>query len=324
MALLWGDISICLPLHWFQHLCHSQVELSSLNSLKAWWEGQKLCHDSTFLLVLAEEEVTGARVYGLSMVWVNSSQARVPSMEEVVGKLTTCTFSGHNWPYALVQLHEGTCHVPLPQEGHMGILPHRGAEATPYMLISQLEVHQLLVTSPQVVYPIGLNGHNEPIIISSPEPLASSISLTVGKPVYLAIDIPPPQVEEPDQKVLPLGKVSTIIVTSPYKVHPPKSGEGSMTMEVRSLLSQTVLEMSGCKSKNLTPRRPNPVVIPMSPPQKSEELLQPVDSSFQASAEVAEASLEGIPTSISPIAVASRAGSITPPQMQWSFRQMPT
>ena len=51
----------------------------------------------------------------------------------------------------------------------------------------------------------------------------------------------------------------------------------------------------------------------MPPPQKSEELLQPVDTSSQASAKVAEASLEGIPTSISPIAVASRAWSITPP-----------
>ena len=54
------------------------------------------------------------------------------------------------------------------------------------------------------------------------------------------------------------------------------------------------------------------MVIPMPLPQKSEELLQPIDTSSQASAEVAEASLEGIPTSISPIAAVSRARSITP------------
>ena len=36
MALLWGDISICPPLHQFQLPCHSQEELSSLNGLKAW------------------------------------------------------------------------------------------------------------------------------------------------------------------------------------------------------------------------------------------------------------------------------------------------
>ena len=84
-------------------------------------------------------------------------------------------------------------------------------------------------------------------------------------------------------------------------------------MEVRSLLSQAMLEMSGCKSKNLTLRRPKPVVIPMSPPQKTEELLHPVDTSSQVSAKVAEASLVGIPISILPIAAASRAGSITSP-----------
>ena len=75
--------------------------------------------------------MTGARNYGLSTVWVNPSQARIPSMEEAVGKLTACASSRPDWPYALVQLHEGTHHVPLPKEGHMGILPQSGAEATP-------------------------------------------------------------------------------------------------------------------------------------------------------------------------------------------------
>ena len=86
-----------------------------------------------------------------------------------------------------------------------------------------------------------------------------------------------------------------------------------MTMEVRNLLSQVMLEMSGCWSKNLTLRRPNPVVILMPPPDKPKELLQLVDISSQASAEMAEASLEGIPTSISPIAMTSRSRSVTPP-----------
>ena len=89
-------------------------------------EGQKLHHDIAFLLVLAEEEATRARGYGLLTIWVNPSQARVPSMEEVVGKLTACTFSGPNLPYTLVHLHKGTHHEPLPKEGHVGILPHRG------------------------------------------------------------------------------------------------------------------------------------------------------------------------------------------------------
>ena len=167
-------------------------------------------------------------------------------------------------------LHEGTHHAPLPKEGHLDILPQRGAEATPCRQISQLEVCQLLIAGPQVIYPIGLNGCNEPVITSLPEPLASGISLTTGEPVYLEIDILPPPVEELDQKVLPLGKVSTIMIASPHKSTTQKlGGEGSMTTEVRNLLSQAILEMSGCRSRNSTPRRPNPVVVLMPPPQKS-------------------------------------------------------
>ena len=46
-----GDISICPLLCQFQLPCHSQAEHSSLNGLKAWGEGKKLCHDIAFLLV---------------------------------------------------------------------------------------------------------------------------------------------------------------------------------------------------------------------------------------------------------------------------------
>ena len=161
MALMWGDINICPLLYWFQIPSLSQVELSSLNSLKAWGERQKTHHDITFLLVLAGQEVTGDRKYGLLTIWVNPSQARVPSMEEAFGKLT-------NWPYTLVQLHEGTCHVPLPKDGHLGILPQREVEETPCRQISQLEVCQLLITGAQVTYPVRLNGCKEPIITSLP------------------------------------------------------------------------------------------------------------------------------------------------------------
>ena len=198
MALMWGNIIICPLLQQFQIPSLSQAELSSLNGLRAWGERQKFCHDITFLLVLAKEEATGDRKYGLLTIWMNPSQTSVSSMGEAVGKLTTWASSGPNWPYTLVWLHEGTCHAPLPKEGHVGILPQRGAEATPCGQISQLEVCQLLIASPQVTYPIGLNRCEEPIITSLPGPLANGISLTTGKPVYLEIDIPPSPVEEPD------------------------------------------------------------------------------------------------------------------------------
>ena len=185
-------------------------------------------------------------------------------MEEVVEKLTSCTSSGTNWPYAIAWLHEGTHHMPLPKDGHLGILPQRGAEEAPYGWISQLEVCQLLANSPQVIYPVGLNGQDEPIITSLPEPLASGVSLTASESTYLGIDIPSPPVEEPDQKIPLFGKVFTILVASPHK-SPPKL-EGSMTMEVRKLLSQAILEASSCESKHSSPRRPTPAMVLMTPP----------------------------------------------------------
>ena len=105
---------------------------------------------------------------------------------------------GPNWPYALVWLHKDICHVPLPKEGHFGILPQRGAEMTACGRISQLEVHQLLISDLQVAYPIGLNGYEEPNITSLPESLTNGISLTRGKSIYLEIDILQSLAEELD------------------------------------------------------------------------------------------------------------------------------
>ena len=280
-------------------------------------EKQKVHHDIAFLLVLAEEEATVDRKYGLSTILVNPCQARTHSMEEAVGKLNAWVSSEPNWPYALVQLHEDTHHAPLPKEGHLGILPQRGAEMAACGGISQLEVCQLLISGLQVTYPKGLNGCEEPIIASLPESLAIGVSLTRGKSIYLEIDILQSLAEEPDQKALPIGECSTIVIASHHKTTPQKSeGEISMTMEVRNLPSQAMLDTSGHGSGNSTPRRPNPVVILTPQPHKPKELLQPVDTSSQTStqedAKMAEASLEGLPTTISPIAMTTRSRSIAP------------
>ena len=51
----------------------------------------------------------------------------------------------------------------------------------------------------------------------------------------------------------------------------------------------------------------------MSLPQKPEDLPQPADTSSQASIDEGEASLEDIPTNISPIAAISGSRSVRPP-----------
>ena len=58
-----------------------------------------------------------------------------------------------------------------------------------------------------------------------------------------------------------------------------------MTMEVRSLLSQVILDTSGLGSGNSTPKRQNPVVILTPPPHKLKDLPKLVDTSSWVSAQ---------------------------------------
>ena len=158
-----------------------------------------------------------------------------------------------------MQLHEDTCHAPLPKEVQLGILPQGGAEMTACGRISQLEVCQLLISGLQVTNPIGLNRCEEPVITFLPKSLANGISLIGGKSIYLKIDILQPIAEEPDQKASPIGKCSTIIIAIPHKTTPQKSeGEVSMTMEVRSLLPWAMLDTSGQGSGNSTHKKTKP------------------------------------------------------------------
>ena len=73
-----------------------------------------------------------------------------------------------------------------------------------------------------------------------------------------------------------------------------------MTMEVRELLSWTILDMSGHVSGNSTPKRPNPMAVLTPPPHKLKDLSGPVETSSQVStpddAKMADASLEEIPS----------------------------
>ena len=218
--------------------------------------------------------------------------------------------------------------MPLPKEGHLGVLPEGGTNSTACGRISQLQVCQLLVSGLEVAYLVGLNGHEDPIITSLPKSMANGISLTGGGSISLEVDIPQPITEELDQKALLLGRCSPILMASPLKITPPKpKREVSMTMEVRSLLSWVMLDMSGHVSGNSTPKRPNPMVILTPPPHKLRDLSGPVDTSSQVStpddAEMAEASLEEVPTSISPIAKTPGPCSVTPLQTQTIFVRRP-
>ena len=167
--LLWGHHDICPLLNQFNITSITQLELSSFTSLKAWGDPEKFQSNVTFLLVLTGYCMARNRVYGLSVMWVNPYQARVSTMEEVVKQLASLIPTRCNWPYALVQLNADACHVPLPKEGHLSILIEGGTSSAACVQTSQLDVCQLLSSGSQVVYPVGLNGCEIPVIMSLPE-----------------------------------------------------------------------------------------------------------------------------------------------------------
>ena len=260
-------------------------------------------------LLVCLGDTTEERQYNVSLVWVNPHQTRTSTMEKVVEKLAACPSSGTDWPYVLAQLYEGSGHVPLPKGKHLGILPQGKVEETSCGQISQLNVHQLLSTGPQVVYSSGLNGRDEPIITTLPEPLSCSMSIITSKHPYLEVDMPPNG--ESDTKVLPIGKAS-IIQTTILHTSPPHP-EGSITAEGNYLLDQAIMEASSCKSEQSSLEKITEAVATMSPPQKSEVMVPPVDTSSQVSIEEMEGSLEDIHANISLIATIYSIRSASPP-----------
>ena len=117
--------------------------------------------------------------------------------------------------------------------------------------------------------------------------------------------------EEPEHKASPIGEASPNTVPSPSK-SPPKC-KCSMAAEVNNLLTQAMVDISGCKSEHSPLGKITTMVVIMSPPQKSEALLQLVDTSSHASVEGVEASLEDLPANISQIAAAYSSRSVSPP-----------
>ena len=209
--------------------------------------------------------------------------------------------------------------MPLPREGHLSALVEESTSSATCRGVSQLEIHQLLSLSSQVIYPVGLNGCEVPMIASPPKSLARGTNLLGGKPIYLKVDIPQSIMEGPELKEPPLGShSSSTLMPSPIRAPPPKvEREVSMTMEVRELLSWVVLDTSGHASGNSTPKRLDPVVLLTPLPTKLGDFPRPVDTSSQVSipdeAEKGDASLEEIPTASSPTAKTPGSSSGTPP-----------
>ena len=141
---IWGHHDICPLLRSFHTTSITQLELSSLTSLKALGDLERFKSEVTFLLILTRGCTVGDKVFGLTTIWVHPFQARAPTIEEVVKLLTPLLPTGSDCPFALVQFNGDACHVPLPKEGQLSIQVVGGTSSAACRRVSQLQVHQLL------------------------------------------------------------------------------------------------------------------------------------------------------------------------------------
>ena len=146
---------------------------------------------------------------------------------------------------------------PLLKEGFLSILVEGSISSVNCRRISQLEVHQLLSSGSQAIYLEGINGCELPVITSLPRLLAKGTTMLRGEPIYLPVDIPQSTMKGQESKAPSPGNHSIPIMTAgPIRAPLPKAeGQVSMTMEVRELLSQVVLDTSGHASGGFTPKR---------------------------------------------------------------------
>ena len=308
MRALWGNLSICPLLDHIDLPYHTVGELLSTSHLKVWGDTQKPQDGMAYLLVKVEDasEVKG---YSMALVLISPHQARASMMEEALEILSTCVSSGPDWPYVLTQLYEGTNHVPLPKDKHLGILPQGKAES-PCGLISQLEVCQLLSARPRVIYPMGLNGGDQSVTINLPGLLHSGSSVITNEHPYIKIDIPSPTPEEQDGANLSLdGGHTNQAVAMPKTPWKPRV---TLMAEVGELLTWGMTEDYDHEPEHSAMEKELATEADTSPPQKTEVPTLPLDTSSQASVPEMEASMESNPIHNSPTAVAYSSCSDSP------------
>ena len=131
MMSLWGNLNICPHLNYLELLFSFLWGTTYHQQPKNLGGHPGTCNDIAYLLVHTGDTLE-AQNYGISLVWITPNQVWVSTMEKALGTLSTYISSRPGWPYALVQLYEGSTHTPLPKDKHLGILPQGKAEESPY------------------------------------------------------------------------------------------------------------------------------------------------------------------------------------------------
>ena len=184
--------------------------------------------------------------------------------------------------------------------------------------ISQLEVCQLLSARPQVVYPVGLNGTDEPVTTTLPEQLHSSASIITYEHPYMRIDIPPPPLEELGHPTSLVDKANTIAAAHSPKM-PPKP-RISIATEVDDLLTQAMTDKPSHVNWN-TPPQGRPLQWKQSHSHPTSQRLHPCQSTLLLKQVwrrwrlLLSVSLPTSPPSLLPAACSSASPSVDPTEL---------
>ena len=255
------------------------------------------------------DDTSEVGTYGMAIVWINSCQARTFLVVEALEMLSSFDPEGSDWPYVLIQLYEGTNHMPLPKDRHVCVLPQGEAES-PSGWISQLKICCLLSAGPLVVFPTELNWGDHSVTINLPKSLHTGCSVTSDEYPYIEVNIPTPVPEEQGSTSLPLGRKHNTPTTPQPKI--PWKPRVTLMAEVNKLIDWGMMDNYDQESEHSimveVPTTEADAILPL----KMEMPVLSLDASSQASAAETEASVESDPVSTSPTAVAHSSCSSSP------------
>ena len=261
-----------------------------------------------YFLVQADD-TSEAGNYGLAIVWIDSCQARMVLMGEALEALSSHTPKGSDWPYILIQLYEGTNHMPLPKDGHVCVLP-QGEAVSPSGQISQLKVCQLLSAGPLVVFPMELNGGDQSVTIDLLESLHMGSSVITDEYPYIEVNIPTLVPKEQGNTNLPLDeKYDTATADQPKTSWKPRI---TLIAEVNDLIGQGMMDNYDQESEHSTTAEVPSTEADTSSPSKREKPVLLLDTHSQASVAETEASMESNLASAFPMAAAHSSHSSSP------------
>ena len=224
---------------------------------------QKFCSDLAYLLVLPEKATNGEMMFRLAVVQVQPYQTYIPTLDEVMRKLALLTASHENWAYTFVRFNEDAQHAPLPKEGHLSAMFEGTSSRSTCRCLCQLEVHLVLQSGCQVVYPEGLNGVLELVVTSFTESLAHRMNI-LDESTFLLVDLSEASALH-----------NTLVPISPTHLAaklPSRVGSRiSMTAEVQELSFRSSTGHFRSSFRSLSLKRPASAALGAAPPSKVED-----------------------------------------------------